>query len=144
MNLQVWNTNDTPEYNNLIKEKINYLIRHTKITGTRLLNIEKSNFDILEKYVYDLSKVHAKNLNLNDNNYYVEFWFKNTFQSHELHVDCDEHEKTLKSIYNYPLLSCLSYFNKILLNYTFIIFMPLRNLFVLLTRNTVCNFVLIT
>ena len=43
MNLQVWNTNDTPEYNNLIKEKINYLIRHTKITGTRLLNIEKSN-----------------------------------------------------------------------------------------------------
>ena len=71
-----------------------------------------SYFYILEKYVYDLSKVHAKNLNLNDNNYYVEFWFKNTFQSHELHVDCDEHEKTLKSIYNYPLLSCLSYFNK--------------------------------
>ena len=47
MNLQVWNTNDTPEYNNLIKEKINYLIRHTKITGTRLLNIEKSNFVFL-------------------------------------------------------------------------------------------------
>ena len=26
MELQVWNTNNTPEYNNLIKEKINNLI----------------------------------------------------------------------------------------------------------------------
>ena len=105
MELQVWNTNNTPEYNNLIKEKINNLIIEKNFTGTRLLNTKKTNFDILEKYVYDLSKIHTKNLNLTDNNYFVEFWFKNKFETPCLHVDCDEHEKIEKSIYNYPLLS---------------------------------------
>jgi len=112
MELQVWNTNTRPEYNNLIKEKINNFIIEKNFTGTRLLNNNKKNFDILEKYVYDLSKIHAENLNLTNNNYFVEFWFKNKFDTHCLHVDCDEHEKMEKSIYNYPLLSCVSYFNK--------------------------------
>lgn len=112
MELQVWNTNNTPEYNNLIKEKINNLVIEKNFTGTRLLNTKKTNFDILEKYVYDLSKIHTKSLNLTDNNYFVEFWFKNKFETPCLHVDCDEHEKMEKSIYNYPLLSCVSYFNK--------------------------------
>ena len=109
MDINIWQTSNTEIINSAILAKINNLVE-TNMTCTYLLNISNSKFDILEKYVYDTAMYHLKRLNITET-YYIEFWVKNKFMTHTLHVDCDENEKHTKETYSYPFLSCLSYFN---------------------------------
>ena len=111
MDIKLWDIPNSSEQNMLIKKKINQLLNEDIFTGTKLLNLQNSKLDILEKYVYDISKIHAKRLNLINEEYYVEFWIKNKFDTHILHVDCDEQKKE-ELIYKYPLLSCVTYLSE--------------------------------
>ena len=111
MDIKLWDIPNSSEQNMLIKKKINQLLNEDIFTGTKLLNLQNSKLDILEKYVYDISKIHAKRLNLSNEEYYVEFWIKNKFDTHILHVDCDEQKKE-ELIYKYPLLSCVTYLSE--------------------------------
>lgn len=105
--IKLWTINH--DYSDeIINEIKNY---SDKISSTRLLNLEQEHFDILEKCIYDIAVFHFKRLNIDIiKDYYVEFWCKDKFQTHFLHVDCDEVEK-LNSNYIYPLMSCVTYFN---------------------------------
>jgi hypothetical protein len=98
---------------------INIIDEHVKMS-TQLLDLFKtSEYTLFEKFVYDVALFHFKQLNIdiiNENksgecNYYVEFWCKNKFNTHRLHVDCDESQKMQNLKYIYPLLSCVTYLN---------------------------------
>ena len=116
MNTNLWKVN----YNNYEEQIIDYIKTNKK--GLMLLDTSKTNFDLLEKVVYDISMYHFKrlNINFNSNEYYIEFWFKdsitkiNTYNKESInsfHCDCDENERKInKKIFN-PLMSCVSYFN---------------------------------
>ena len=108
MDINIWKTSNDETQNNAITTKINNLLE-SKSFGTKLLNQSNTKFDVLEKYVYDTAMYHLKRLNITEN-YCVEFWCKNKFSTHTLHVDCDENEKK-KLNYLYPLLSCVTYFD---------------------------------
>jgi hypothetical protein len=85
-----------------------------------ILDTNKTNFSLVEKYVYDIANYHFSRLGFDINNKFVEFWFKNniTIENdnilgiNQFHVDCDEHEKKNNNVFLKPLLSCVSYFNK--------------------------------
>ena len=80
---------------------------------TGLLDLTKNNYTLLEKFVYDTAIFHLSRLNIHDmKNHYVEFWCKSKFDTHALHVDCDESLK-MKGEYDYPLLSCVTYLNDV-------------------------------
>jgi hypothetical protein len=78
-----------------------------------LLDLTKSNYTLIEKYVYDIAKFHFARLKIRDiENHAIEFWCKSKFKTHALHVDCDESLKR-KGSYAYPLLSCVTYLNDV-------------------------------
>jgi hypothetical protein len=83
------------------------------LAKTHLLDLNKTKYTLIEKYVYDTAMFHFKRLNINNTDgYFVEFWCKNKARdSSKLHVDCDESLKK-KYIYKYPLLSSVTYLNK--------------------------------
>jgi hypothetical protein len=91
-------------YNNFIIESLN---------GTKLLNTSQDNFNLLEKYVYDISMFHFNRLSIEYNSkiHYIEFWCKNTVELNNFHFDCDEYEKKMENNYIYPLLSNIIYLN---------------------------------
>jgi hypothetical protein len=81
-------------------------------TGTMLLDLTKSSYSLIEKYVYDIAAFHFDRLNISDTeNHFVEFWCKSKFDTHTLHLDCDEKLKKTKGEYEHPLLSCVTYLN---------------------------------
>ena len=81
-------------------------------TGTMLLDLTKSSYSLIEKYVYDIVAFHFARLNISDTeNHFVEFWCKSKFDTHTLHLDCDEKLKKTKGEYEHPLLSCVTYLN---------------------------------
>ena len=87
-------------------------IDNNNFLPTKLLNLNKIKYSLFEKFIYDTACFHFKRLNIEMNeNYYVEFWCKNKFETQDLHLDCDESEKKQKYNYIYPLLSCVTYFN---------------------------------
>lgn len=111
MNINTWEIEYDDKLLLSIEEQINYEISNSLFCGTKLLNLNKSKYNVIEKFVYDYTIHHLKSLNYDINNIYVEFWFKNKFDTHLLHVDCDEFEKKTSLKYIYPLLSSVSYFN---------------------------------
>ena len=107
--IDVWNIQ-----NLLTNEEMIEIINNNVNKSTKLLDLQKPLLSAYEKFVYDSALYHFKRLNIdinNLNNYYVEFWCKNKFETHRLHVDCDEYEKMTKLNYIHPLLSCVTYFN---------------------------------
>ena len=79
---------------------------------TMLLDLTKSSYSLVEKYVYDIVAFHFARLNISDmENHFVEFWCKSKFDTHTLHLDCDEKLKKTKGEYEHPLLSCVTYLN---------------------------------
>ena len=87
-----------------------------------LLDTSKTNFELIEKVVYEIALFHFKRLNINfdPNEHFIEFWFKNTIfknsdnYAHNInsfHYDCDENERKLNNKQFKPLLSCVNYFN---------------------------------
>lgn len=102
--IKTWNL--LSSYNE--EELLNYI--NIECKGTFLLNT-KNNFNLLEKIVYDLAMFHFNDLNICYNeDYYIEFWWKNATVDNKLHMDCDEYEKKENNFF-YPLRSCVTYFN---------------------------------
>jgi hypothetical protein len=115
-NLNSWtiesaNPNDNLEINNFIESD-------TKINiPSSLLNTDKNEFNMIEKYVYELAMFHFERLNIvfDKNKHYIEFWYKNENKSypnniiHNFHADKDELflQKNKKLVY--PLLSTITY-----------------------------------
>lgn len=83
------------------------------LSQNHLLDLNKTKYTLIEKYVYDTAMFHFKRLNIdNTEGYFVEFWCKNKARDlSKLHFDCDESLKN-KYIYKYPLLSSVTYLNK--------------------------------
>ena len=105
-NIDLWNIENS--FNNELTEYININCN----IGTKLLDLSKENYSLYEKFVYDMAIFHFKRLNIEiTNNHYIEFWSKNKFNTHKLHLDCDEYQKKNNLNYLYPLLSCVTYFN---------------------------------
>jgi hypothetical protein len=106
--INIWNANYSFENEQMLKE-----IDANVNLATKLLDLSKPEFNLFEKFVYDTSMFHFKRLNIDvtKSDYYVEFWCKNKFDTHALHVDCDEYQKKTHLNYIHPLLSCVSYFN---------------------------------
>jgi len=105
--IDIWNITNSFE-NEMLEE-----IDKNKNTPIKLLDLSKENYSLFEKFVYDTAMFHFKRLaiDIEKNDYYVEFWCKNKFETHCLHVDCDEYIKRTNLNYIYPLLSCVTYFN---------------------------------
>ena len=62
--------------------------------NTSLLDLSKDFYSLIEKFVYDTAIFHFKRLNIkNIDNYFIEFWSKTKFDTHLLHLDCDEYNK---------------------------------------------------
>lgn len=93
-----------------------------------LLNLDKEEYDILEKYVYDSAVFHLSQQSLesqlesktedvvtdtsnNIHSYFVEFWIKNRPLLDNLHIDCDEHEIEINNKYIFPTKSIITYLN---------------------------------
>ena len=104
MNIHYWNS--IGDHNNIID------FFDENRASTYLLNtLTKDTPNLLEKYVYDIAMFHFKRLNIVfDENKYIEFWWKRKPDINNIHVDCDEFEKTQNN-YIYPLLSCITYLN---------------------------------
>lgn len=98
--------------NDLSEDICNYFTIET-LKNTKLLNTEQEDFNLLEKYVYDVSMFHFNRLNIeyNSNTHYIEFWCKNSVELNSFHFDCDEYEKKMENNYIYPLLSNIIYLN---------------------------------
>jgi hypothetical protein len=120
-NIKIWNLSELECYNDELFKEIDVNLDNN--CGTSLLNMDKSIYSILEKYVYDIAMFHLKrlqnseisenNVNVDEikNKYYVEFWVKSKYQNSTLHVDCDEYLRKEQLEYNYPLLSSVTYLN---------------------------------
>ena len=86
---------------------------HPGCGGTVLLDLTRSRYTLIEKYVYDIAMFHFARMNIHDiENHAIEFWCKSKFHTHTLHVDCDESLKQ-KGVYVYPILSCVTYLNDV-------------------------------
>lgn len=125
-NINIWNLTEQSYRDELIKE-IDVTLSNN--SDTCLLDMKKTNYSVLEKYVYDIAMFHLKRLQNTENTensensenhisideikdkYYVEFWVKGTYKNSILHVDCDENLKKQELEYSYPLLSSVTYLN---------------------------------
>jgi len=106
-----WNIQVDDQYDEKIREDIDLTFIQK---DTMLLDLTKSNYSLVEKYVYDSAMFHFARLNISDmENHFVEFWCKSKFDTHTLHIDCDEKLKKTSGKYEYPLLSCMTYFNDV-------------------------------
>jgi hypothetical protein len=110
-NIHIWKIKESEFIDDLILE-IDSMIEtnNTPKYGTNLLDMNKTTYSILEKYVYDIASFHSKRLNIKGE-YFVEFWTKKKIHTHVIHVDCDENLRLEKLEYEYPLLSTVTYLN---------------------------------
>ena len=118
-NVKILTLNELECYDNELFKEIDLNLDNNR--GISLLDMNKSTYSILEKYVYDIAMFHIKRLqncenNISDNevlkeNYYVEFWVKAKYETSTLHVDCDEYLRKNQLEYNYPVLSSVTYLN---------------------------------
>ena len=106
--INIWKIEENLHASQFIEE-----LKQNSNNSTKLLDLTKQDYTILEKYVYDIALFHLKRLNIDitNNNHFVEFWSKQDFVTHNLHVDCDEYLKKNNGEYVYPLLSCVTYLN---------------------------------
>lgn len=96
-------------YDKELKNKlINEILELSKNNDSYLLNTNKDNFTILEKYIFDLIQFY-QNKN-KDNINFIEFWCKSCINISTVHVDGDEYLKK-NNEFSYPLKSLVSYFN---------------------------------
>ena len=106
-NINTWCISNHKYHDNLLRDIDKFC------GGTVLLDLTRSNYTLIEKYVYDIAMFHFARLKIHDiENHAIEFWCKSKFQTHALHVDCDESLKR-KGVYVYPLLSCVTYLNDV-------------------------------
>lgn len=115
-NIQNWEFNYIDDDNS---EKFNTLLDYSNSIKIQcLLDKTKTEYSLIEKTVYDISKFHLNRLNIDINNedIYIAFWFKSDSQKcvncTNLHMDRDDYEdRIFNTITNTPFLSvitCLS------------------------------------
>jgi hypothetical protein len=114
MNLKTWTLSIDETYqqklNDIFEEKIFKVPRDSYILDT-----SKTQFNIIEKIVYELSIFHLKQMNLevDFDRYKIELWCKNNYnQLHNLHCDKDEPIFMSQSILKFPILSTVTYINE--------------------------------
>ena len=109
------------DYNKYEEQIINCIKSYEK-KRLFLLDTSKTNFELIEKVVYEIAMFHFERLNINfhPNEHFIEFWFKNSIfknidnyvdNINSFHYDCDENERKLNNKQFKPLLSCVNYFN---------------------------------
>ena len=112
--VNIWNIHSDDQYDQYdqkIREDIDREFIHA---DTMLLDLTKSSYSLFEKYVYDIAMFHFARLNIYDmETQFVEFWCKSKFDTHTLHLDCDEKLKKTSGKYEHPLLSCVTYLNDV-------------------------------
>ena len=95
-------------------------ITRVSSNGTFLLDINKNNFNVIEKFVYDITLFHLKRLGKSingDKKYYSEFWWrtlnidKEQIIAHIFHRDKDEACFLQDNKLIHPLLSTVTYFD---------------------------------
>ncbi|MDC1151831.1 hypothetical protein OAS95_04610 [Pelagibacteraceae bacterium] len=107
-NINTWRISNHNYDNELIQNLDRYCTKKLL-----LLDLTKSSYTLIEKYIYDIAMFHFARLNIHDvETHYVEFWYKSKFQTHDLHVDVDESLR-LEGKHVYPLLSCVTYLNDV-------------------------------
>ena len=114
-NIQNWDFNYTNDDN-----RDNYttlLIEYSNSNNIEyLLDKTKTEYSLIEKTVYDISKFHLNHLNIdiNSEDIYISFWFKYLSQEcikcTNLHMDRDDYEdRILNTTTNRPFLSVITY-----------------------------------
>ena len=114
--LKTWtisSSNDFHEENAHIDCLINECMLAKKDAPAYILNNYKLNFNLIEKYVYDIVNFHLNRMKiLFDTNISVEFWFKSRkVYGSNIHTDSDDFDVDNKKLSKKPFLSCLTYFD---------------------------------
>ena len=109
--VNTWNIHSDDQCDQKIRQYIDIKFNDK---DTMLLDLTKSSYSLIEKYVYDIAVFHFARLNISDmENHFVEFWCKSKFDTHTLHIDCDEKLKKTSGKYEHPILSCVTYLNDV-------------------------------
>ena len=103
MSISTWNI----KYNEEDIENVMYKI--TDDSKTYLLNTLKTDFNILERFVFDIASFHLNRLSITKD-YYIEFWSRKKTLSPFMHIDCDI-SKAENDDYQYPICFSLTYLN---------------------------------
>jgi hypothetical protein len=103
MSVKTWKIQSSEEQNS---KMLSSYIQKLSGSKTMLLDLNKTKYNLLEKFIYETAMFHFKRLNIIDENKYVEFSCKTNCNNHNLRVICDE----TNNKYIYPLQSCVSYF----------------------------------
>lgn len=79
----------------------------------RFLLKNKENYDIVEKYIYDIvnNVLKQKNISFDQSKFHIEFWTKKQSIFPHMHIDCDIEKYKLEQKHIYPFLSCVLYLN---------------------------------
>lgn len=104
------------------EEQIINCIKNYEKKRLFLLDTSKTNFELIEKVVYEIAMFHFNRLNINfdPNEHFIEFWFKNIISKNDdknsnninsFHYDCDEYERENNNKQFKPLMSSVNYFN---------------------------------
>ena len=92
---------------NIINEIKNY---SETLKKSYFLDLNKDNFDILEKYIYETVEYHCNHNNIIlTNEIFIEFYFENEDNNTSLSKN---HKKTENNVYVYPLINCITYLNE--------------------------------
>ena len=109
MNINTWNIKELYYYDELINF-INDNNSHDKYILTTNTNYDDMN--ILEKYVYEISKFHIDQLDDNDkNNIFIEFYVEYKIKTAKFKINYDEQQSKKINNYVYPLVSTVTYLN---------------------------------
>jgi len=114
--LKTWtisSSNNFHEENAHIDCLINECILAKKYAPAYILNHNKNDFNLIEKYVYDIVNFHLNRMKIVfDTNISVEFWFKSRkVYGSNIHTDSDDFDVNNKKLSKKPFLSCLTYFD---------------------------------
>jgi hypothetical protein len=121
VNFNSWQITVAPTITNLLVEHIKNV---TNNMPSQLLDTTKSEFTIVEKFVFDMAMFHLKRLNIqyDSKKYFIEFWWKNenahaklqksqNNEIHGFHSDKDEHLYKTNNQLIHPFLSTVTYLN---------------------------------
>ena len=101
-NIQSWNIDEHSYIDTLRNE----CLSNNKVSNNFLLDLNKDNYSIIEKLVYDSFLFHCKQFNINNHDdYYVQFSWENTFDNTELHLQYHKENEILI----FPEYTCLTY-----------------------------------
>ena len=101
---------------NINKDIIDYfLIFSENLTTNFFLDLNKQDYSLIEKIIYDIVLFHSNRLNISLENKSVSFWTKITeynFDYIHMHTDhCDYESRIFNTQFKKPLFTSLIYLN---------------------------------